>query len=383
VRTVDGLLRDTFAEQVKSAPVLDDPATTAIRCARRARQRRHLASGLASMLTLVLLAGGMMSMRDFWQEPTTHTGVTSPVLPPPEPVTQEPEPWQGSVLGVEVRLVNRVWTADGERVLLSGAGLVTQAYRTPYGLIYGNDEEVSLRLDDGSVTALAKDAGRWRVSPDGQWIVLVADRTARVAPLEAGGLGAVMQAQVPEGTVPVAFWGERVVLAGPDGQGYDVWDPATPDYEPSWTDQVAAVYGEAGADLVVLVPDSDRYCLAVVSGDADSLNPDGVGACDRPVPVTDQPPRGWLSPDGRWLAAPVDDGLRLFEVPVPDGADAQAMTCPWREHVAPVWLDSTTLVTADDIGAFSCRVDGAVEQLSLPDRLGSRWEFVPVLGTLG
>lgn len=383
MRTVDELLRNTFAERARSAPVLDDPATTAIRRARRARQRRHLAGALASTLALVLLAGGMMSMRDFWQQPTTHTGVTSPVLPPPEPVTHEPEPWQGSVLGVEIRLANRVWTADGERLLLSGAGLVTQAYRTPYGLVYGNDEQVILRRDDGSVTGLAEDAGRWRVSPDGQWIVLVADGTARVAPLGADGLGAVMQAQVPEGTTPVAFWEERVVLAGPDGQGYDVWDPATQDDEPSWTDQVAAVYGQAGADLVVLVRDADRYCLALVPGDADGLAPDGIDDCDRPVPVIDQPPPGWLSPDGQWLAFPVDDDLRLFAVQAPDGADAQAMTCPWRERVAPVWLDSTTLVTADDMGAFSCDVDGAVEQLSLPDRLGGRWEFVPALGTLG
>ncbi len=383
MRTVDELLRETFAQRVKSAPALDDPATTAIRRARRTRQRRHLAGGLASVLALVVLAGGMVSMRDFWQQPTTHTGVTSPVLPPPEPVTHEPEPWQGNVLGVEIRLVNRVWTADGERLLLSGAGLVTQAYRAPYGLVYGNDEEVSLRLDDGSVTGLAEDAGRWRVSPDGQWIVLVSDRTASVAPLESDGLGAVMRAQVPEGTTPVAFWDERVVLAGPDAQGYDVWDPATPDYEPSWTDQVAAVYGQAGADLVVLVQDSDRYCLALVPGDADGLAPDGVGNCALPVPVTDQPPRGWLSPDGRWLAVPVDDELRLLDVQAPYGADASAVTCPWREQVAPIWLDSTTLVTADDVGAFSCDVGGAVEPLSLPDRLGSRWEFVPVLGSLG
>lgn len=381
---MEELLRDTFADRVTDAPVLDDPATAAVRRARRIRQRRRAGAGLASLLAVVLLAGGMVSMRDFWQHPAA-TGVTSPVLPPPEPVTHEPEPWEGNGLGVEIRLVNRVWTADGQRLLLSGAGLVTHAYRTPYGLVYGNDEAIRLLREDGSVTELADDAGQWRISPDAQWIVLVDDDTARLAPLAADGLGAVVRAQVPEGTVPVGFWGPRVVFAGPEDEGYDVWDPATVGYAPSWNDRVVAVYGQAGADLVVLVRDTDAYCLALVPGDAGGLNPEDVDDCDRrpvPVPVTDRQQRGWLSPDGGWLAVPVDDEVHLVEVPAPAGDDARTVTCPRRDRVEPGWLDTTTLLTADQAGALTCDVEGKVERFPLPDRVGSRWEFVPVLGTI-
>src|SRR5690606_24926466 len=140
-------------------------------------------------------------------------------------VTEEPElPWRGADLGVEVRLANQVWTADGRRPLLRADGMVSQAYRTRYGLVYGGNSDIRIRRGEEAV-ALATGVSAWPPSPDGQRIAFVSNGEVLVAPLHEGGLGKTQRAEVPAGTAPVAFWGERVVMAGPEGT-FDVWDPS-------------------------------------------------------------------------------------------------------------------------------------------------------------
>jgi hypothetical protein len=391
---VEDLLRNTFAHQVSDAPVLDDPASPAIRGARRARGRRHLGAGLASVLALAILSGGMLAVREHWWQEPPGTGITSPVVPLPDPVPSDPVPWDGTGAGLEIRVANWLWTTDGDRLLLSGSALVDRAYRTPGGLLYGNASEILLRGNDGAVIELAGGAGHWQVSPDAAWIVLIQDGVAQVAALGSRGLGEPARAEVPDGTVPVTFWGERVVLAGPDGAGFDIWDPADGDYVPVWTDRIVAVFGQVGDDLAVLADRPDGRCLVLVTAAAGGLHPaEGLG-CDLPLPVDDGDHggrHGWLAPGGQWIAVADGDDVLLVEMAAAFHDDARAaagaaagaaaVRCPGRASVTPVWWDNTTLLTADAMGAISCHVDGAIERLGLPDRLGTRWAYVPLLGT--
>jgi hypothetical protein len=398
VRAVEDLLRNTFAHQVRDAPVLDDPASPAIRGARRARGRRHLSVGVASVLALAVMSGGMLSVRDHWWQEPPGTGVTSLIVPPPEAVASDPAPWDGTGIGLEIRVANWLWTTDGDRLLLSGSALVERAYRTPYGLLYGNGNEILLRSDDGVVTALVSDAGHWQVSPDAAWIVRIHDGDARVMALRGGELGEPVGVEVPDGTIPVMFWGERVVLAGPDGAGYDVWDPADSDYVPVWTDRIVAVYGQVGDDLAVLADGPDGACLVLVPVAADALHQSDSGDCHLPLPVgghDDGGRYGWLAPGGQWIAVAAGHEVLLVEIAASSAAaaaagadvaqavaDAAVVRCPRREPVEPVWLDDTTLLTADEMGAIGCHVDGSVERLGLPERLGTRWAYVPALGAV-
>lgn len=377
-------LREMFAARVEGAPAVHDPATAVIGRARRARRGRVAAGGTAAALTLAGLFGGVVSLQGWWApEPTVNNAVISPILPPPEPATEisgtddEPLPWRGNRHGLELRLVNRIWAADGERPLLRGTALVEQAYRTPYGLLYGSPAEIRLAGSD-EVVGLATDAGRWLPSPDGRQVAFISGGALHVARLDTDGLGTPARADVPAGTTPVIFWGERVVLAGPEPGTYDLWDPAGP-YRPAWTDQLAAVYGQAGDDLVVLVGEPGAHCLARVPAGADELRPDRGGGCDRPVPVGPDG-YGWLAPGGGWLALPDGDQVHLLPTSPPQGDDVATVTCPRHEPVTPMWWDATTLLTADESGVVTCNVAGEKERLGRPDGLGPEWDYVPALG---
>lgn len=372
-------LREMFAAQVESTPALDDLAGRAIRKGRRVRRMRRMVGSVTGALVLAGMVGGIASLEQWWMvETDTRGGVVTGVLPPPDRppvVTEEQElPWRGAELGVELRFVNRVWTAGGQRPLLRAEGLVEQAYRTPHGLVYGGTSDVRIRRGEEDVE-LATGVTAWLPSPDGQRIAYVSGRDVLVAPLDRDGLGQAQRAAVPTGTVPVAFWGDRVVLAGPDPGTFDVWDPSRP-FEPAWTGDLAAVYGEVDGDLVVLVGEPGSYCVATVPAGHTELRP--ADDCATPVPVTEDG-YGWLAPGGDWLALPADD--RIVLVALSDGAErAGEAACPRHPAVTPIWWDGRTLLTADGTGVVGCTVDGSVERLGRPHGIGTRFEFVPPLG---
>jgi hypothetical protein len=375
-------LREAFHRQVESLPMVDDPATVAVRRGRRSRHLRLVAGGLAAVLVLAGLVGGSMLVRDWWQQPFATGGVVSPAFRLPEPLPDRPAGpdagrWHGGELGVEVRVVNRVWTATGERLLLRGSALVDQAYRTPHGLVYGNDEEIRLHREDGAVVDLVAAPGPWVVSPDGQRVATVSGVTLQVFRLgPAGLLGEPARAGVPAGTEPVSFWGDRVIISGPAGDRFDVWDPAAL-YQPTWT-SLAAVYGQVDGDLLVLVAGSGGPCLARIPAGAPRLEPAG-GQCRGSLAAGDR--SGWLSPTGEWLALPQGDRLQLVAAGGEQGELVQVATCPREERVEPVWWSDTVLLSGDHDGAVSCDVDGSVTRLDLPGGVGRLWQFLPSLGT--
>jgi hypothetical protein len=360
-------LREMFASQVRATPALEEPASAAIRRGRRQRRWHLFTGGLTVAVLLTAMSGAMLPLRDWWRPPAT-SGVISPILPP----TAAPEDlvaWDGGELGLELRVANRLWTAQGERVLLSGAVTVTRVHRTPYGLVYGGADRVRLLREDRTELDLGRAVDGWLVSPDGRRLATVTGSVLRLAPL--GEVGEAVQAEVPPGRSPVAFWGDRVVLAGP--AGFDLFDPDTP--YGALPDPVVAVYGEAGPHLVVLVGEPGGYCLAVLRAGADAPPP----ACARPVPVTAHD-HGWLSPDGRWLAVPARDQVNLFPVPLAGGDSTGPATCPSRAMVTPSWWDATTLLTADNLGAVRCDVHGVTQRLRLPVEVGLTWQYVPPVG---
>jgi hypothetical protein len=378
---LENSLREMFERQVESSLTVDDPATVAIRRARRVRHRRSVVHGIATVLVIVGLAVGTVQLQHWWQGPVATTGVVSPILPRPEPVHEPvPEPWHGGELGVELRMFNRLWTATGEHQVLSGSALVRQAYRTPYGVVYGSEQEIRLRRDDATVVDLVSYAGQWLVSPDGRQVVSVAGDTAQVVPLDMNAeRGQLEQAHVPEGTRPAAFWGSRVILGSSDGARFDVWDPAG-SYDPAWNSALAAVYGPVDEDLLVLVGEPGGYCLALVPAGADRLEPDQTdGSCQQPLPVTADG-YGWLAPGGGWLAVPDGDQVQLIQVTLDEREVTPVATCPRHEPVTPIWSNPTTLLSADGDGAVSCDIDGAVNRSGRPDRIGRLWQYVPALG---
>lgn len=372
-------LREMFAARAQEPPrAAADAATVAIRRARRQRRWRAAAGGLAGVCVLVGLSGSVVSLQGWWSPPGPDT-VISPILPPPEPpepVTHDPEPWYGGPQGVELRLVNRVWTADGDRTLLRGSALVEKAYRTPHGLLYGNAEEIRLRRASGATTELVRNPGQWLVSPDGHRVAHATGRTTRVAPVQPDSLGQASTVRVPEGAAPVAFWGKRIVLAGPDDT-FGLWDPSAAD-SPDWTAEPVAVYGQAEGGLGVLVRDSGVHCFAVIPADAGSLSPEHADGCRATVPLTGDG-HGWLNPTGDWLAVPTGGEVQLLPVGG-EPADAEPVTCPRTDSVQPVWQGSDTLLTADETGVVSCTVRGDVDRLGHPDGLASRWEYVQTRG---
>lgn len=387
-------LRDLFAQQVARTPAVDDAATRAIHAARRQRRRRTLAGSLASVVLLATLTGLTGTVWNALQDSATGTGGNgaagpfSPILPPSGPAG----PLSTTVAGdglVDFRLVNRVWTVEGHRILLSGSSVVDQVYRTPYGLLYDEDDRLLLRWDYGGSRILVDQVSAWLIDRDASRLAYVSGDTAVVTSLSEEGIGdPTSVSPVPEGATPVTFWGDRLVLQPPGG-GYRVWDVPTGRVEPVGH-EVQFVYGPGPDGLLVLVQGSDGYCLAVLG---DGLPPErAVPLPSGCVPGLRPDKAGWLSPTGEWLALPLTDALLLTPVPSVDAppaddvaedgvvADPLPHQCPWRAGVVPVWWDARTILSVGLEGAVRCGVDGSLRRLVLPESLSSGWRYVPPVG---
>ena len=380
---LEDAIREVFASQVVDPPVVDDPASVAIRRARAVQRRRTAMTGAAAAVLLVVALGTALSLRGWWERP--DAGVVGPGLLPPDRASTAPTPWDGREIGVALHAGGTVWTPTGQRLWLRGVEPVRRAYRTPLGWVYGAPDRALLLPDDGTPVDLVTGVDQWLIRADGAELAAVAGGELRVAPISAGGLGEPVVAPVPAGTTLVAFPDERLIFAGRGGAWYDYWHPGTP-YEPTHMDEIVVLYdGMVGDDMIGLVQDGDGYCLAVITAGPDGLHPSDRKGCDLGFwPPTEAAPEadtaGWLSPDGTWLALPHARVLWLVQLTDLTDGTVNKIYCPREAGVIPFWLDTTTLLTSSDRRAVRCHVDGTIDATRLPQGLGADWQYARILG---
>jgi hypothetical protein len=420
VTRLEDELRATFAARTAELPTLKDAADRAIRHAVRVRRRQVALAGLAVMITIGLV--GVAVLHTPW-----------PAGQAPMMAEAKASPQVTTMLGtrLDLRVGNQVWTADGRRLDLPGAGKVTWVYRVPAGWVYGGTAGVlRMVLSDGAAADLGQPADAAVVSTDGQRIAWSTGgpgkQTLVMGQVTDTGVDPVARAVTARPAQPVAIVGSAVVVGLPTGTGttaaYDVWKPSTA-FTPTWPIKLSAVYGDDGEGEVLGLADA-----AAVSKESASVAADPVGAAGaaetaqgarRPAPDGPSAPltplaapagpcliryrlsevarpdrvadsggcelgltaaaiRGSASPDGQWLAAAGTDGL-VF-VSLAGTARRLGRTCPIKSRAAPVWEDSAAVLVASGEGLVRCGLDGSRRVIAVDGLPASGWDVVPALG---
>ncbi|WP_319459113.1 hypothetical protein [Micromonospora sp. RTP1Z1] len=306
-------LRETFARRVAaSGPLAADPAALAIRRANRTVRRRALTGLALAGAATVLVTTGMAQLDDRPSQQGTPTVVLGDPGNPsasPLPTASVPAPPLSGPVRAELDLIIGSWLdgSGGERRDLTGVGPVDRAQRV---------------ADHGGwlVTSVETAAGRtlWWVSPNGsapQVLLAGADAIALApdgrqvawrdgpdvlaAGLVGGQLVATVRTPAPDGTVPVGFAGDAVLIRQPGQGGFTVWRPSAGVLPDAAERSVLNVYGVLPDGRVVAQVSAGtpgRPCLALLDP-ARGLAPARTGC--GPELGTDG--RGGVSADGRWL----------------------------------------------------------------------------------
>lgn len=376
-------LRETFAGRVATArPLAADPAGVAIRRARRSGRRRALTGLALAGAATVLVTTGMAQLGG----PTGNGGTPTVVLGDPRGFTPSPlatantRPADTEPIRAELDLIvgSRLETSGGEQRELTGVGAVERAQRVPD---YGG----------WLVTSVATVAGRtlWWVPPNGSapQVLLAAADAVVVAPdgrqvawrdgpelLAAGVVGgqlvATSRTAAPEGTVPIGFAAEAVLIRQP-GRGVSLWPRSAGGRPGGAAGDVLNVYGSLPDGRLigeVATGKSRRPCLALLDP-ARNLTPVRTGC--GPDLATDGP--AGVSPDGTWLLA---NGARKAALLV----DLRTLGGTVSTHPAgPAVVDEVVWTTA----GVALHVDAAGRLVRVrPDRVvaGERPVGSPVAG---
>jgi hypothetical protein len=300
---LEDALRETFADQVRTKPVVDDVAFTA-----------------GSV--------GTVGVR-----PDHGVGGSNATRPaPPQPL--------------DVRTPNAIVTKDGRTISLRQLPKVLDVLRVDDGWLVTTEGPRTRALyfvDEAGAAIWLTDGDRILVAPDGRrvaWTVgpgiSIGERTGTMVTLRhhTGGAG---------GLAPVAFAGGGLVLVTVDANPVetDVWYPSTGAYVPGARTAARARARAAaptfdGAQFFALIG-STYPCLAV-------LNPVGLGtvrrACDLALKLdyTLVP-----SPDGRWLLVLAPERVDLYDLD--EVWQLQAPTASWTVVAQrAAWADIDTFV---------------------------------------
>jgi hypothetical protein len=353
---IEDALRETFAAHAGQGPQdvagehARSRAEAAMQRAGRIRQRRTMSSALAGVLIVALV-----SLATF-QAVTSRSQKTGPALdaagdlgasqPPvaPEPSSGEFPPTTDSPMPIEMVSGGEIYkedkttlhlalpeksqpesiykATDGYLVIvaLAGASAGTSASAsadTSAGASTSPSQQQLLLLDGrGNQKVLLRAVQRIVVSPSGDRVAWLSDRTLAVATRRPGQstLDDQLQIPAPAQSVPVAFIGANVVLGrskvdstGVDG--FDLWYPSHSSYVESWDPQVLRILGprqDGKAVYAQVRGDTNAVCLAVLL----PAQPFTVTEqrCGLPEPGSVD---GGMSPDGRWLAYPVDGSAQV------------------------------------------------------------------------
>ncbi|GAA1562092.1 hypothetical protein GCM10009827_099440 [Dactylosporangium maewongense] len=367
---IEDALREAFKAKAGTAPPtpLNGIADVAIRNAGRVRRRRRVAaSGFAAFVVMAVAAIATFHI----------VGQGSPSAPVAQgdhdPQSSQPQATLTTqtappAVGKEVPAIDGdAQPSTTVRLKLPDNGTVAAAYKAKDGYLVVNteadgDKQLVLQDDHDKQQVLVKKASNIAVAKGGDKVawaqegkVTVATRTTTDDKTKKQQLTEQVTADVPETAVAVGFVGSDLLLGREEGAGYDVWFSGRA-YTQSWDDNVVRIFGvDPGTKSVyaeVKTGDKDeRMCLAMLTLD----QPFTVAQRRCGLPVAAKA-GGRVSPDGHWLAYPVD-GLKqvamLDLTKVFDAATVAAAVKTWPLTVTTktVWMNATTFVV-DSGGKF-------------------------------
>lgn len=398
--TLEDELRRMFEARAEALPAVHDPAGRAIGRARAVRRHRAVVTGSAAALVLVLSLGAAVALvtgryPGRGGQAAGGSSVGSPLVeasPLPESPTPVPTgirlarrtPLSSPVpplrkLGMDLRIGDELWTANGDRYVLSGVGRVARVYRVQDGWIYGGKADVRLLRLDGTSIPLGDLGTSWLPSVDGTQVVAVKGRRLVVYSVGKVGLVEAAGVSVPDGAEPVAFAGDQVVISTGREGPYAVVRSTGSD-APVWSKTVVTVYGTAGDTVTALVRISgvgDQVCLAVLRPEEQILAVESSGLCRSGLAARWT---GVLAPDGGWVAESLGGKLRLTELSSAFAGRERFVICPAVTETPPVWVDSESVLFSDGRAVMECRTDGSIRSVPLPaTALREGWSFVPEL----
>jgi hypothetical protein len=365
-------LRQALADQVELTPSAEGRAGAVIRRGRAANKRRGIFTGVAAVLSFAMLIVGVT----FWQTLVRPAGSMTfsadpTALPQPTPMASI-DPASIAGVGLDLRVGNRLLTADGRRLDLTGVGDVARVYRVPAGWIYGGAAGFQLLTQNSARVVGGGDGVDWIVSADGRRVAYVNDTMLTVAEMWQSGIVTKARVTVPLGSSPTALVGDQVLLAGKEGVGYvDVGADGAA--APVWNPSVLGVFGARSDVAAGLV---DGSCLA-------ALRPGTAGVIAEPTPVcglAEPTAASSLSPQGDWLVEPTATGLRFIDVDEALAGQSVDKACAAEGVRATAWVNPITVAAAYAGGVLRCDIYGARAVVSLPDQIGKDWHLVPRLG---
>jgi hypothetical protein len=358
---LEDALRDAFADQVRTAPTVDDPAGRAIGAAGRIRRRRAVAGTLAIVAGVVFASGAVAALR---------SGPDGGVPAGPS-VTQTPSPRP-----VDVWTDDAILTVDGSDIPLRGLAPVIDVLRVPDGFLItrnGLRTRTLYRIDAiGTPTRLAE-GERIVISSDGRRVAWSSGAMVSLGQRAEGRFTRVQQTGGYEHWTPVAFTVDGVVLSSGDGYQtrYQVW---TPDRAQSGSTPRTGARG--------LTAHPDGTALFALIGTAypclGQLDPDSLAtrrqACDLKM---DDIQLLVPSPDGRWLVALASDRVDLYDLVHVWGM--QVPTASWTIVAqTAAWVDAGSFVLNGHSELLRGRVDAPGQIDEIPVDVPFDQDVVPV-----
>jgi hypothetical protein len=338
---IEDALREAFADRVAEGP--EPPrggeraqalADGVIRRAGHIRRRRMVGSSLAGVLVVAFV--GITALQ-YTMRPQPGDAIAGSVVTEPDwPVPSTPAPargqhpaptTQGSAAG-EVTISDltgpgEVFSETKVQVTVdkgsSKSGSVSRAFKAEDAYLVikakpDKDQQLLLRDLNGNFRTLVDSAQKIVISKQGDKVSWVDDNKLSVAAREpnAAALEDTQSTNVQAGVVPMAILGAYVVLsrhvAGDTPDAYNLWSPGHAILDTTWNQSVVRVFdpkldGTAIYAQVRDVNDDTKVCFAVLTPDKPFKTNTPVCGLPRPGPT-----QGGVSPDGHWLAYPVDGG---------------------------------------------------------------------------